>query len=157
MTEIERKFLIREIPSEIRFASHKRVRQGYIAIEENGAEVRVRQKGNAYFLTIKKGDGLIRNEFEVELTESQFELLWPATEGRRILKTRYFLPHNDALICVDVYDKPYEKLCVAEIEFSTLDASVQYIQPEWMDREVTFDERFKNRNLVLNGLPDLQA
>ena len=89
VTEIERKFLVRQLPE---LAAYHRVRmlQGYVAIEESGTEVRVRATDNTvHVLTVKTKGELIRGEYETPITAAQFDALWPTTEGRRVEKDRY--------------------------------------------------------------------
>jgi CYTH domain-containing protein len=45
-----------------------------------------------------------------------FETLWPLTEGRRIEKTRYELPHGDVTIELDEFGGDLEGLLLAEAE-----------------------------------------
>ena len=61
--EIERKFLVKNIPRDEIQYSHK-IRQGYIAKNKDRV-IRVRQKENDYFITIKGNKiGISRFEFE---------------------------------------------------------------------------------------------
>jgi adenylate cyclase len=93
--EIERKFLLAEAPGWLHEHEAVRIEQGYLAIEEGeGAEVRVRRKGDDAVLTVKRGMGRTREEVEIDLSAEQLEALWPLTEGRRIAKTRYLMPHH---------------------------------------------------------------
>ena len=148
MIEIERKFLVENPPENFKSWPAVKILQGYVAIEDNGREVRIRQKENRYFQTIKSGNGLIRSEIEIELTKEQFEFLWPATEGRRIEKTRYHLQWNYHTVELDVYSGNHEGLCIAEIEFDSEEESKAIIVPEWFGAEVTEDEQYRNRNLA---------
>jgi CYTH domain-containing protein len=70
--EIERKFLIDSLPEEIKEelkkSSPEEIRQGYIALEEDGVEVRIRQKGDNFYQTIKSGEKGQRKEIEIEIT-----------------------------------------------------------------------------------------
>ena len=52
--EIERKFLVRELPKDISTHEHFRIEQGYLCRKP---VIRVRRFGNDYILTIK-GEGL---------------------------------------------------------------------------------------------------
>ena len=91
-TEIERKFLVTRLPDALDGFPRTTIRQGYLIITEGGTELRVRQKGERFFQTIKTGEGLARTEIEIPLSESQFNELWPHTNGRRVSKTRYRVP-----------------------------------------------------------------
>jgi len=152
--EIERKFLVKKTPALARDLEVVSIKQGYLAIEADGAEVRIRQKNQEFYLTIKGPGGLIRKETEIKLTSDQFRKLWPLTEGRRLLKDRYLIPAGNYEIELDVYFESLEGLILAEVEFESEVESKKFQVPDWVDKEVTEDERFKNKNLVFN--PDFK-
>jgi adenylate cyclase len=85
--EIERRFLIGELPPPESLPEPTAILQGYLETGAAGTEVRLRHRRNRFSLTIKTGTGLRRREAEVSLSAGQFEDLWPATEGRRVEKT----------------------------------------------------------------------
>src|SRR5437762_11520286 len=92
--EIERKWLLHSLPDLTGLIGEKLI-QRYIAIAADGTEVRIRQKGNKYFQTVKTEGDVVRNEYEIELSKGQYDQLWPSTEGRRIEKIRYYLQQDD--------------------------------------------------------------
>lgn len=151
--EIERKFLVKSLPENLEQYSHEDIIQGYLAIAEDGTEVRLRQKGKKYFQTVKSGTGKTRFESEIEITEEQFDSLWEATKGKRVEKTRYEIPHESGIIELDVYRDDLDGLLSAEMEFSNEEDSNGFIAPEWFSEEVTDDIRYKNQNLALHGVP----
>ena len=102
--EIERKFLIACLPSSLGSQSGNTIRQGYLIATENGIELRIRQKAELFFQTIKLGEGLSRTEIEIELSADQFNALWPHTAGRRVRKTRYTLPLGEQTAEVDRFE-----------------------------------------------------
>ena len=152
--EIERKFLVDAPPESDKVVSRTDVVQGYLAVAEDGAEVRLRRKGNRYFQTVKGSGDLVRVESEIEMTPEQFRELWPATEGRRVEKTRYEMPYDGLTIELDVYHGRLEGLYTAEVEFVSLSESEAFVTPSWFGSEVTHDNRYKNKFLALNGIPD---
>ena len=151
--EIERKFLVKELPPELDRYPHTEITQGYTIITENGVEVRIRKRGGRYYQTVKSGSGLVRNENESEISEEEFVEHWPDTKGKRIEKVRYEIKHDDVTIELDIYSGDLDGLAVAEVEFDSEEDSKLFIPPEWFDREVTHDERYKNSNLALHGKP----
>jgi CYTH domain-containing protein len=153
--EIERKFLVDNLPYSImldRLKSYDIV-QGYLVISADGAEVRLRKKGEKYLQTFKSGGNKTRTEVEIEIGKDQFEALWPLTEGKRVEKTRYEYPYVGDLIEIDIYRGQLEGLITAEVEFESEDASTNFRPPIYMEREITDDKRYKNQNLALHGLP----
>jgi CYTH domain-containing protein len=152
--EIERKYLVATLPDNIDSHPHSEILQGYLAIDANGSEVRLRRKGDQLFETIKSAGGLTRAEYEIELTPVQFQTLWPATEGRRVEKIRYDITHaSGAKIELDIYKGDLAGLCTAEVEFASEAESHEFAVPSWFGKEVTADSRYKNKNLALYGLP----
>ncbi len=151
--EIERKFLVNDLPSELDCYPHSEIIQGYLMITDNDVEIRVRKKGGRCYHTVKSGTGLVRKEVEKEITEQQFFDHWPLTKGKRIEKVRYEIEYEDVLIELDIYSGELEGLVVAEVEFENEEESDHFVAPEWFGEEVTLEERYKNKNLALNGKP----
>lgn len=150
--EIERKFLLGVLPAWLAECESDPIRQGYLALDGE-TEVRVREHGDQYTLTVKRGGGLVRAEVEVQLEAERFEVLWPLTEGRRVVKRRYLVPAEELHFDVDVYEEGLAGLRVAEVEFASVEASESFELPTWLGDEVTEDPRYKNRRLALDGTP----
>jgi len=152
--EIERKFLVPDPPEDLDRHPSTAIEQGYVAIADDGTEVRIRRRDANATLTVKSGGGRSRVEEEIEIDPQRFERLWPLTEGRRIEKTRYEIPAGDGLtIELDVYDGALAGLVVAEVEFGSERAADAFAVPDWMGREVTDDKRYKNQRLACDGVP----
>jgi adenylate cyclase len=156
--EIERKFLVEHPPEHLELYPSGVIEQGYLALTDDGVEVRIRRYGEQAFLTIKSGGERMRLEEEIEIDERRFRALWPLTEGRRIHKTRYLIPAAGGLrIELDVYHEQLAGLVTAEVEFQSRDAAAGFSLPAWLGREVTDDPRYKNKRLATQGLPTRQA
>jgi CYTH domain-containing protein len=153
-SEIERQFTVEKLPEGLDEIEPVTVLQGYLAIEEDGTEVRIRRMGGRLFLTVKRGGGMVRTELETEIDLEQFEELWPGTEGRRIEKSRHAVPLGDLTAEVDVYAGRLAGLISVEVEFASREEAARFDPPAWFGREVTHDERYKNRNLALHGAPE---
>lgn len=152
--EIERKWLVPQAPDHVLQAPADRIEQGYLTIGADGAETRVRRRGERCTLTVKSGLGLTRAEHEVELTGAQFEALWPATEGARLVKRRHVLRTEEGrVIELDVYEGALGGLIVAEVEFDDPWAAESFAAPYWFGREVTDDAAYKNHRLATYGSP----
>ncbi|MEV6953724.1 CYTH domain-containing protein [Streptomyces sp. NPDC051183] len=152
-TEIERKFVVEDLGS-VPQVPYMTVRQGYLA-RGTDEEARVRQIGDDYTLTVKKGTGLLRSEFEIPLSAPQFDALWPATEGSRIAKTRREVKVlEDRIAYVDVFDGHLEGLITVEVEFDDTDTALAFTPPGWFGREVTQDSRYSNKVLSTEGAPE---
>lgn len=152
--EVERKFLILTLPVGFEKFPHALLLQGYLAIASDGAEVRIRQQGDDYVLTVKQGVGLARRENEIGITAEIFNSLWLATAGRRIEKVRYRIPAGDQTIELDHYKGVLEGLAVAEVEFAAREAAEAWAPPSWFGPEVTNMSAYKNQSLALYGRPN---
>ena len=152
--EIERKFLVHTIPDNLVRYPNNRIVQGYLAVADDGTEVRLRRRAEEFYLTQKSGGTLSREEWQTELSQRQFEALWPATNGRRVEKVRYEINHGDFKIELDVYGDKLVGLATAEVEFASENECERFTPPAWIGREVTDDSRYKNKNLALHGLPE---
>ncbi|HEY7621818.1 MAG TPA: CYTH domain-containing protein [Solirubrobacteraceae bacterium] len=152
--EIERKFVVDEPPADLDRWPSTAIEQGYIAVADDGTEVRVRRRAGEAVLTVKSGSGRTRVEEEIEITPERFERLWPLTARRRVEKTRYDIPADGELtIELDVYDGALAGLVVAEVEFASENDADAFVVPDWFGPEVTDDERYKNQRLARDGRP----
>ena len=146
--EIERKFLVRQMPDALATFPHAEMWQGYLVTAPGGVQVRMRKAGDKYSLTYKRGRGAAREEREIELTREQFEILWPATEGRRLTKTRYDVPFGDRVVEIDIYTGKHEGLVVAEVEFDDEESARGFQVPDWLGDDVSHDDRYSNQLLA---------
>jgi adenylate cyclase len=151
--EIERKYLVAELPPDLRAWEAQRIEQGYLAITDD-VEVRVRRRGDRATLTIKSAPGLVRVEEELDLDERRFASLWPLTAGRRVVKTRHVREAAPGVVLeLDVYEGDLEGLYTLEVEFGDEDAARAFAPPPWAGDDVTGDPRFANQALATAGRP----
>ena len=146
--EIERKFLVKELPPGLHLFESYPIAQGYLANEPGGRHVRLRKRGKTASLTFKVGRGTHREEREVKLSPKQFAALWPATAGRRLRKARYYIPWKGLTIEIDVYRGKNKGLIVAEVEFENQSQCRRFKAPTWFGSEVTGIKRYSNVRLA---------
>lgn len=151
-TEIERKFLVTELPGADVLGPGTRLRQGYLA-EDGEVQVRVRISGAGAALTVKAGRGLVRTEVEVVIASDQAEALWPHTDGRRIEKVRHRCGLDGAVADVDVYEGALAGLVTAEVEFTSEDEAGAFEPPPWFGRDLTAEPGWDNASLARHGRP----
>jgi adenylate cyclase len=148
--EIERKFLLSGLPDGCDAAGGALVEQGYLSFSPH--EVRLREQAGHYFLTVKTGHGLLRQEREILLTHEQFLMLWPVTKPHRLRKRRWVLPWEQNgshhRIEIDCYLSTAEPLWVAEVEFPSISASEAFQPPDFLGPEVTGDPTYANATLA---------
>lgn len=164
-TEIELKYLvdIDELPTDIDWETvpHKRIRQGYVAVASDGSETRVRSTNNEKFdLTIKSPGTISRDEQSLTITRDVFLSLWMQCVGRQVEKTRYYVPHGDVTVELDVYAGDLAGLVTAEIEFDGRPAEAMlrantFTPPTWFGENVSEDLRYKNNMLAQHGIPQV--
>jgi CYTH domain-containing protein len=145
MKEIERRFLITRIdPDALARGTAQPIRQGYLATED--PEVRIRARGGEFFLTFKRGEGLVREEIEMPAPDEVGAALLRMAGARAVEKTRHVLGRWE----VDVFAGKLAGLLLAEIE---LEEESEELPPPpagvALGREVTEDARFRNRRLAL--------
>ncbi len=146
--EIERKFLIRKMPRGLEGFPHHEIAQGYLTIGRDRSHVRLRRKGRVCTLTFKHGSAAAREEREIRLNRAQFDVLWPATTGARLTKTRYDVPWKKSVVEIDIYHGSNEGLIVAEVEFADEISCRRFTPPSWLGAEVTGVGRYSNPRLA---------
>ena len=145
--EIERQFLVDRLPQLPE--GYELLRQGYVALLP---EIRIRQIGDSHFwLTVKRGAGLVREEWETEVSQQEFaslsERLCPGT--CMIEKRRYKIPLADGLVAeLHVHAGHLTGFNYVEVEFSDVEGAKKFVPPTWFGREVTEDARFSYGTLA---------
>ncbi len=142
--EIERKFTVKQLPEDLKRYPCKRIEQGYLCTEP---VVRVRRKGEEYWLTCKGKGFLVREEYELPLTEESYRHLLAKADGRVIEKDRYHIPYGAYTVELDVFDGELAPLIIAEVEFPTVEAAEFFVPPDWFGEDVTENPAYSNSNL----------
>lgn len=142
--EIERKFLIKEMPDLSQYDYHK-IAQGYLNTKP---VVRVRKQDDEYYMTYKGSGMMAREEYNLPLDEKSFEHLVAKADGRVIRKTRYLIPYEKYTIELDVFEGDHAPLVMAEVEFETIEEANSFIAPEWFGDDVTNDPKYHNSNMI---------
>jgi adenylate cyclase len=132
------------------------ITQGYLKPGETDTEGRLRRTlypdGRRVFRhTVKSGHGLVRTEVEREISEEEFDRLWPATAGRRLSKLRHVVDHGGFTWEIDRFLDL--DLVLAEVELPDPDAEAPV--PAWLAplvvREVTEEPEYRNFELALRA------
>lgn len=143
--EIERKFLVTELPANLDSYNSYIIEQGYLCTEP---VVRIRRQDDTYILTYKSKGLLSREEYNLPLTQEAYLHLREKTDGILLSKTRYLIPQGQELtIELDVFQAPYEGLVLAEVEFPDEAAANAYKPPQWFGEEVTYSTKYHNSTL----------
>ena len=142
--EIERKFLVKELPVAYNTYPRQHIEQAYLCVSP---VVRIRRSDDAYYLTYKGSGLMVREEVELPLTEESYHHLLKKADGNVISKERYCIPYQSHTIELDVFAAPFAPLVVAEVEFSTEEDALAFRVPEWFGEEVTHDPAYTNAAL----------
>lgn len=162
--EIERKYLIMNLPENLTNYKCKVIEQGYLC---HNPTIRIRKIDDDYILTYKSrikqigisdsNKAIMNNEVELELTQEAYMQLKNKIDGYLIHKNRYYIPLEAGLTAeLDVFENQLKGFIMAEVEFPSEKSSDIFIPPKWFGKELTSDKRFSNYNLSkLSGLDEL--
>ena len=143
--EIERKFLIKEIPFKLDSFKSRKIEQAYLCTEP---VVRIRRDNDDYYLTYKSKGLIAREEYNLPLTPESYSHLLAKADGNIITKTRYEIPtDNNLLIELDVFEGRFDGLILAEVEFESLEAATSYTPPEWFSEDVSNSTKYHNSTM----------
>lgn len=142
--EIERKFLIKEMPKNLNSYPCRHLEQGYLS---TAPVVRVRKDDDKYELTYKGKGSMVREEYNLPLTAQSYEHLKQKIDGRLITKKRYMIPYQEYTIELDVFEGDLAPLTLAEVEFPSEEAANTFVAPEWFAEDVTFSRLYHNSYL----------
>lgn len=143
--EIERKFLIKELPENLEAYPNETLEQAYLCTEP---VVRVRRSGDTYTLTCKSKGLMSREEYNLPLTAESYEHLKKKADGNIIRKQRYKIPLNkDLTIELDLFAPPLGDLILAEVEFESERQALDFVPPDWFGEDVTWSTEYHNSTL----------
>ena len=142
--EIERKFTVKQLPEDLASYPCKRIEQGYLCTKP---VLRVRRKGEEYWLTYKGEGLLVREEQEFPLDEDAYRHLLAKTDGRIITKDRYHIPYGEYTVELDVFGGDLAPLVIAEVEFPSVEEADSFEPPQWFDQDVTENPAYSNSSL----------
>lgn len=148
MTEIERKFLVKDLSFKKEAFRQTKILQGYLNSHPERT-VRVRQRGEMGFITIKgksNESGMSRYEWEKEILASEAEELIKICEPGVIEKIRYEVQVGENIYEIDEFFGENEGLILAEIELTS--ETQNFERPAWLDLEVTGLKEYYNSNLI---------
>lgn len=146
--EIERKFLINSLPSNIKEYNYHIIEQGYLCTEP---VVRIRRQDEDFFLTYKSAGLMVREEYNLPLTLESYNHLLEKVDGNIISKKRYLIPlfqaGNNYTIELDVFSGKFQGLLIAEVEFENEEQANNFTPPSWFGADVTYSSAYHNSTL----------
>ena len=142
--EIERKYLVKQVPENLASYPFHEIEQGYLCTEP---VVRIRRQDEEYYLTYKSKGLMIREEYNLPLTKDAYFHLREKIDGRLISKRRYLIPLDPYTIELDVFHSPKDDLILAEVEFPSEEDALTFTPPDWFGEDVTNSSLYHNSNL----------
>jgi len=165
--EIEKKYLLRPCSPKIFLDSlgltyRKYMIAQYYLPPKSGELVRYRKRDREYFKTIKSGEGLVRQEYEVRVEKEEFDRNVSFRSGKIIKKQRFVFVYQERVYEMDRFRKALDGLCYLEIEFDGESEARNFELPEIFSplllAEVTADKRFSNASISMcSALPSLDT
>ncbi len=142
--EIERKYLVKQVPENLASYPFHEIEQGYLCTEP---VVRIRRQDEEYYLTYKSKGLMIREEYNLPLTKNAYFHLREKIDGHLISKRRYLIPLAPYTIELDVFRSPKDDLILAEVEFPSEEEALAFTPPEWFGEDVTNSSLYHNSHL----------
>lgn len=146
--EIEKKFLVKELPEDLDKLEKKEIEQAYLC---TSPVVRIRKSNERYILTYKSKmedvdiKARVNQEIEVPLSKEGYLHLREKADDNIIMKTRYLVPlpsgHTGEL---DIFHNQLDGLYFIEVEFADEEDAKNFVKPDWFGENVSEDERYTN-------------
>ena len=144
--EIERKYLIDRLPTNLDCFPSRHIQQGYLC---TSPVIRIRKDGEHFVLTYKSSGLLAREEYNLPLTKEAYRHLLPKADGILIEKNRFCIPLAGGLtIELDVFEGKLAPLVLAEVEFPDKESALSFSPPPWFGKDVTFSGEYQNSRLI---------
>ena len=151
--EIERKFLIGNIPDLSEYKYHE-IEQAYL---NTNPVVRIRKEDDTYYLTYKGKGFMAREEYNLPLNKESYEHLLKKADGNIISKRRYLIPYDKYTIELDIFTGVFQGLVIAEVEFDSVDEANSFIGPDGFVEDVTSDKKYHNSYLSKLDLNEMST
>lgn len=147
--ELERTFLVKELPPEIENCKSVEILDIYIPKTVDHPILRIRKIGDIFQITkkapIKGTDSSEQYEKTIPLSEEEFKE-FTTLEGKRLRKIRYYCPWQDKNVKdnraeIDVYLDDFRGLVSADFEFNSTIEKDNFKMPGFCLTDVT-QEKF---------------
>lgn len=144
--EIERKFLLKQLPEDLDSRPFHQIEQAYLNTKP---VVRIRRQDDTYYLTYKSDGMMSREEYNLPLTKEAYDHMLPKADGNVLSKKRYLIPLDQPGLTIelDVFEGDFFGLILAEVEFPDEETAGAFVPPEWFGEDVTFSGLYHNSYL----------
>ncbi len=140
--ELELTYLAKELPKELKGVQPQRVLDVYIPDTTDHSHLRLRQKGDKFYITKKtqvNDDASIHLEQTIEISEQEFLCLIKSSK-KRVVKDRYIAKIAGRTAEVDVFREELQGLVLIDFEFETEQEKASFVAPEVALADVTQED-----------------
>lgn len=144
--EIERKFLVKKLPS--KFENSILINQYYLSNNNEMVQrLRIFNNETAIISFKEKTQSISKYEFEYAIPLEDANKMVNIINVPFINKRRHIIHLNGVKWEVDEFLDINKGLIIAEVELDSEDQTI--VIPNWVDDEVTYDKKYYNYNLAL--------
>jgi CYTH domain-containing protein len=159
MIELERTYLIKKIPENLKNCRFKEIIDVYFPKSSIHPKIRLRKNGDKFELTKKEpvnDDDLSElKEQTIIFTEKEFNEL-NKLEGKRIRKFRYYYEYEERIAEIDVFQDSLKGLILVDFEFSNIEEKNNFLMPDFCLAEVTQEEIFAGGIVCGKSFEDIE-
>lgn len=141
MIELERTFLAKRLPENLKNCKCKEIIDVYIPKNSDHPKLRLRKNRNKFEMTKKEpvnDDASHQKEQTIILTEAEFDAM-NLLEGKRVRKLRYYYNHNGLVAEFDVFQDELLGLIVIDFEFKTLEEKDKFQMSDFCLVDITHE------------------
>ncbi|MFH1787487.1 MAG: HD domain-containing protein, partial [archaeon] len=142
MIEIEKTYLVKELPEGLGDCKFIEIIDIYIPKESRHPVLRVRKNSNKFEITKKEPveeDVSHQEEQTIILTEKEFNSLM-SLDGKKVHKIRYLYDYHGRLAEIDVFQGDLKGLVLADFEFDSIEEKDKFEMPDFCLVDITQEE-----------------
>lgn len=158
--EIERKYLVRDLPDDLNQYEHIEIEQAYLCTSPT---LRIRRMGDAYILTVKEhlvtadSSAIHNREEEFCLSAESYQRLKSKCDIGCLSKTRYRISlrrqmadgsYEGLYAELDIFHGRHAGLMLVEVEFPNTETANLFVPPAWFGEDVSGDYHYRNAYLA---------
>jgi CYTH domain-containing protein len=154
--EIERVFLVKELPKGIAKAKHFIIRVGDFFDSNSRDALKIKQKGEEYFIIKKHWEDIMdKTEHIIHIKKGEFDVLWECTVQSHE-KVRFLYPLGNKTCEIDYYLGRLNGYVRAEVEFKNMKEAEGFVPPAWFAEEITQCNHDIHENLGIVTLDEMK-
>lgn len=157
--ELERTFLLKELPKDIKNYKPVEILDTYLPTTIPHPILRLRKEGDNFKITKKapvKDDASEQRERTITLSKEEFHEL-ANLSGKRLRKIRYRYPVDRYLAEIDIFLDDLEGLALVDFEFSSIEEKARFSIPKFCLADVTQEEFIAGGFLAGKKYSDIES